>query len=276
MQDVTRVPSNFVLVIGDETSLAAAREPREANGAPAGPGGESAAVVLRQLGAHVQTAGFWDDFTRALDAARGATCRVVVVEAGERPDFAELALRAARRDARLRDLPALIALPERQVTRYQPSGGFDDFILFPYVPSELYARIRQLEWKASEFSTEERIKMGRLVVDRVAHEVTLDGRRVVMTAKEFSLLAFLMANRGRVFRREQLLARVWGAAYEGGARTVDIHVRRLRAKLGEALPLETLRGAGYKLRAPDQLPDEDSPGRPTLRAVRQGAASSAS
>jgi DNA-binding winged helix-turn-helix (wHTH) protein len=106
------------------------------------------------------------------------------------------------------------------------------------------------EWTRSEFATEERLKIGSLVVDRAAHEVSVDGRRVTLTAKEFALLAFLAANRGRVFSRETLLARVWGSRYEGGARTVDIHVRRLRAKLGDALPLETLRGAGYKLRAP--------------------------
>jgi DNA-binding response OmpR family regulator len=82
--------------------------------------------------------------------------------------------------------------------------------------------------------------------------VSSDGRRVTLTAKEFALLAFLAAHRGRVFTREALLARVWGSRYEGGARTVDIHVRRLRAKLGDALPLETLRGAGYKLRAPNE------------------------
>jgi DNA-binding winged helix-turn-helix (wHTH) protein len=70
------------------------------------------------------------------------------------------------------------------------------------------------------------------------------------------LLSFLAANRGRVFTREVLLSRVWGARYEGGARTVDIHVRRLRAKLGDALPLETLRGAGYKLRSPSEQAGE--------------------
>ena len=71
--------------------------------------------------------------------------------------------------------------------------------------------------------------------------------------REFALLSFLCDRRGRALTREQLLAKVWGARYEGGPRTVDIHVRRLRAKLGDDLPLETLRGAGYKLRAPTEL-----------------------
>ena len=114
-----------------------------------------------------------------------------------------------------------------------------------------YARIRALEWRRSEFANEERSKVGTLLVDRVAHEVTVDGRAVTLTAKEFALVSFLAANRGRVFSRDTLLARVWGRAYNGGPRTVDIHVRRLRAKLGQALPLETMRGAGYKMRAPE-------------------------
>src|SRR6185312_11960507 len=121
------------------------------------------------------------------------------------------------------------------------------FVLVPYVPSELYARIRLLEWRRSEFATEERMKVGDIVVDRAAHEVLLDGASVSLTAKEFALLAYLAERRGKVVSRDELLRRVWGNRYEGGARTVDIHVRRLRAKLGQALPLSTLRGSGYKL-----------------------------
>ncbi|MFT3767326.1 MAG: response regulator transcription factor [Minicystis sp.] len=136
-----------------------------------------------------------------------------------------------------------------QAARVEPSSGFDDFVLVPYVPAELYARIRLLEWRRSEFATEERMKVGSLVIDRAAHDVLLDGASVPLTAKEFALLAYLCERRGKVVSREELLRRVWGNRYEGGARTVDIHVRRLRAKLGTALPLATLRGSGYKLEA---------------------------
>jgi DNA-binding response OmpR family regulator len=214
---------------------------------------EGAAAMLRQLGAEVHTQDLWDDFGGALEQARKAGgIRAMVFEAGERPDLAAAALRAARKVPELAEVSTLIALPPRQVTAYDPASGFDDFIIVPCVPAEIYARIRKLEWTKSEFATEERLKIGAVVVDRAAHEVSVDGRRVTLTAKEFALLAFLAANRGRVYSREALLARVWGSRYEGGARTVDIHVRRLRAKLGDALPLETLRGAGYKLRAPSE------------------------
>jgi DNA-binding response OmpR family regulator len=210
---------------------------------------EGAAAQLRQLGAEVRTLALWEDFG-GVAGDDAVAIRAIIVEAGDRPDLAMAALRSARREPVLETTPAILALPARQVARVEPSSGFDDFIVLPYVPAELYARIRRLEWNKSEFLTEERLKMGSLVIDRAAHDVTLDGRRIVLTAKEFALLAFLATNRGRVFSRETLLGRVWGARYEGGARTVDIHVRRLRAKLGEALPLETLRGAGYKLRSP--------------------------
>jgi len=232
-------PGAFVLVVGHRALV---------------DGPEGAAAMLRQLGSEVRTLDLWDDFVATIDQARsGGDVRAMVFEAGERPDLAAAALRAARKSPELGETPTILTLPPRQITSFDPASGFDDFIVMPCVPAELYARIRSLEWKRSEFATEERLKIGALLVDRAAHEVSVDGHRVSLTAKEFALLAFLAANRGRVFSRETLLARVWGSRYEGGARTVDIHVRRLRAKLGDALPLETLRGAGYKLRAPSDL-----------------------
>lgn len=228
---------SFVLVVGHTPDLAK---------------DESTASHLRQLGANVRTMDFWDDAADAIES-ENEQCRVIVVEAGERPDFATSSLRALRKNDRLRETPSIIVLPERQVALLEPGAGFDDFIVGPVKPVELYARIRKLEWQKSEFLTDERVKVGGMVIDRAAREVSVGGRRVSLTAKEFNLLAFLAANRGRVFGRDVLLARVWGARYEGGARTVDIHVRRLRAKFGDALPLETLRGAGYKLRAPQTV-----------------------
>jgi DNA-binding response OmpR family regulator len=233
---VARAPS-FVLVVGER-----ARLDHE----------DGAANQLRQLGAAVRTLELWEDASSVLEQGGRAEVRALIVEAGERPDLASSILRAVRKDSHLETMPSIVAVVAGQVARLEPSSGFDDFILIPYVPAELYARIRALEWKKSEFLTEERLKIGGLVVDRAGHDVTVDGRRVTLTAKEFALLAFLAGNRGRVFTREALLSRVWGARYDGGPRTVDIHVRRLRAKLGAALPLETLRGSGYKLRAPSE------------------------
>lgn len=215
---------------------------------------EGAAFVLRQLGATVRTLDLWADPMNLFaedpdeDAVRP---RALVFEALDRPDLAVAALRTVRREPLFDNVGALVAVTVGQIARIEPSSGFDDFVLHPYVPEELYARIRALEWKRSEFATEERHKIGAILIDRAGHEVSVQGRPVSLTAKEFALLAYLAERRGKVLSRDHLLARVWGNRYDGGPRTVDIHVRRLRAKLGEALPLETLRGSGYKLRAPD-------------------------
>src|SRR5580692_2502933 len=214
---------------------------------------DGAAGVLRGLGADVRTLDLWDEPHRLFaddveEPAPGP--RALLVEALDRPDLAMAALRALRREPRLENVGALLAVRGAQVARIEPSSGFDDFVIAPFVPAELYARIRLLEWRRSEFATEERMKVGSIVVDRAAHEVLLDGASVSLTAKEFALLAYLAAHRGKVVSRDELLRRVWGNRYEGGARTVDVHVRRLRAKLGAALPLETLRGSGYKLSEP--------------------------
>lgn len=231
------MPSPFVLVLGLGPEMEAPEAPKAA---------------LSRLGARVVTLELWDDPATALED--GAAVRAVVIQSGERTDLAVSALRAVRAVPELERVPALLTLPPRQLTHVEPSSGFDDFLVLPATPAEIYARLRWLEWRTSEFSGDERQKMGRLVVDRAAHEATVDGGTVKLTAKEFALLAFLVEHRGRVFSRDRLLARVWGPRYEGGPRTVDIHVRRLRAKLGDAFPLETLRGAGYKLPAPSDAP----------------------
>lgn len=211
---------------------------------------DGAANILRSLGAEVSTIDLWDEPNRLFQGDDLAEIRSLIVEALDRPDLAIAALRALRREPRLKDAGALLAVTAPQVARVDPASGFDDFVLVPYVPAELYARIRILDFRRSEFATEERMKVGSIVIDRAAREVLLGGASVSLTAKEFSLLAYLTERRGKVVSREELLRRVWGSRYEGGARTVDIHVRRLRAKLGQALPLVTLRGAGYKLEAP--------------------------
>jgi len=221
---------------------------------------DGAAITLRQLGAQVRTLDLWDDPINLFsedDVEVEARPRALLFEALDRPDLAMAALRAVRKEQVFDNVGAIISVTVGQIARIDPSSGFDDFVLHPYVPEEVYARIRAVEWRRSEFATDERHKVGPIVLDKAAHEVTVGGRPVLLTAKEFALLAYLCERRGKVLSRDHLLARVWGNRYDGGPRTVDIHVRRLRAKLGDALPLETLRGSGYKLRMPDPDPGED-------------------
>jgi DNA-binding winged helix-turn-helix (wHTH) protein len=221
---------------------------------------EGAVSTLGQLGATVRSLDLWDDPVNLItddDEENDVKPRALLFEALDRPDLAVAALRAVRKEPFFDTVGAIISVTVGQVARIEPSSGFDDFVLHPYVPEELYGRIRSLEWRRSEFATEERYKVGPIVVDRSGHEVTVQGRPISLTAKEFALLAYMCERRGKVLSRDHLLARVWSNRYDGGPRTVDIHVRRLRAKLGDALPLETLRGSGYKLRAPDAEHEDD-------------------
>lgn len=172
---------------------------------------------------------------------------VVLVEAGDDGDLGGFVVRRVRSASGR--VPVILAVTVGQLTRVDPAWGHDDFILMPYVPQELYARVRAAEWRASEFTQPERIKIGALVIDLDAHEVSLGGTRIPMTNREFQLLVFLARGRGRVQRREQILAKVWGQRRVGTSRSLDVHIRKLRAKLASAVRIETVRGVGYKLDA---------------------------
>ena len=127
--------------------------------------------------------------------------------------------------------------------------GADDYVVKPFSVRELALRIRAILRRGSRPGQGSVLCRGRLTLDAEAHRVTLDGEEVPLTATEFRLLEDLMRHAGAVRTREQLLNAVWGYSFEGYARTVDTHVRRLRAKLGdEAAALETVRGVGYRLR----------------------------
>lgn len=207
-------------------------------------------AILRELGCRVRAADLWDSLED--DAALGKDPpAAVLVEVLDQVEAGRAALARLRAAPQLAEVPILAAVSVPALQRLDPADGFDDLVLVPYVPVELYVRIRRAEWRRSEYSDAERLKLGPLVIDCAAHEVSVDGRSIQLTHQEFALLEFLVRNRGRVFSRQQLLERVWGVDYYGGSRTVDIHVRRLRMKLAAAAkPLETVRGVGYKMKEP--------------------------
>lgn len=125
---------------------------------------------------------------------------------------------------------------------------FDDFCLDPFHPRELEARLRHMLSGKSSGSDTEIIEYGALVLNPETYEAAIDGEPLDLTYMEYELLRFLAAHPAKVFTREVLLNRVWGYEYYGGARTVDVHVRRLRAKLGEenAGLIQTVRSVGYR------------------------------
>jgi DNA-binding response OmpR family regulator len=124
---------------------------------------------------------------------------------------------------------------------------FDDFCLSPFHPRELEARLRHLMWRAGRGTAPELVEYGDLTLNLETYQAALRGRPLDLTYMEYELLKFLASHPGKVFTRETLLSRVWGYEYYGGARTVDVHVRRLRAKLGEehANLIQTVRSVGY-------------------------------
>jgi DNA-binding response OmpR family regulator len=124
--------------------------------------------------------------------------------------------------------------------------GADDYVTKPFSPRELAARIKAVLRRTDAGPRADVLELDGLRVARDAREVTVDGEPVELTAKEFDLLAFLLEHQGVVFTRDQLLDRVWGMAYYGGTRTVDVHVAQLRRKLGRPAVIRTVRGAGYK------------------------------
>jgi DNA-binding response OmpR family regulator len=125
---------------------------------------------------------------------------------------------------------------------------FDDFCLSPFHPRELEARITHLFWRTGRGTRPELVEYGSLVLNLETYQAAVSGRPLDLNSMEYELLKFLATHPGKVFTRETLLSRVWGYEYYGGARTVDVHIRRLRAKLGEenANLISTVRSVGYR------------------------------
>jgi len=159
-----------------------------------------------------------------------------------------------KRDRRLKDLPLVLLVTEEQLGRVDFSWGADDYLTLPVSPKRLAERIKFLLWKLNKIELKNGLKLGGLAIDFERYEVHVDGVPVDLTYKEFELLKFLARQPGKVFTREVLLDKVWGYDYYGGTRTVDVHIRRLRAKLetGEAAYIETVRHVGYKFLAPER------------------------
>lgn len=128
--------------------------------------------------------------------------------------------------------------------------GADDYVPKPFSPRELVARVKAVLRRTQPRPPSDVLSLGGVELKRGAREATCSGAALDLTMKEFDLLACFLGHAGLALTREQLLEQVWGLEFPGGTRTVDQHVAQLRAKLGGALTIETLRGVGYKLVRP--------------------------
>lgn len=143
--------------------------------------------------------------------------------------------------------PLIVVVTEGGLAAISSDWGASDIILEGAGPGELDARIRMAIGKANQFERSTQIHASGIVIDEASYSAKVNGRTLDLTFKEFELLRFLAQHTGRVFTRDQLLSEVWGYDYFGGTRTVDVHIRRLRAKLGDYESLiGTVRNVGYR------------------------------
>ena len=201
---------------------------------------------------YLRNAGF--RVLQATDAARG-----LELIAQEQPSLVLMdiglpggmdGLEACRELRRRSDVPVVvITARDDEVDRVLGLElGADDYVTKPFSPRELVARVRAIlrRTEASQRPNDDPLTIGAVCVDPLRREVTVTGTPVALTAREFDLLAHFAGNQGIVLTRQQLLDAVWGPGWFGDERTVDVHVRQLRRKLGDDLPLATVWGVGYR------------------------------
>ncbi|HYM16273.1 MAG TPA: response regulator transcription factor [Dehalococcoidia bacterium] len=209
-----------------------------------------ASEEMQPLAASLDEAGFAVQhaaLSRLLDEARVDTPAVLLFNLIQRADLALI-----RNTLRSADMPhgiaTLAAIRSDQLASFDFSTGFDDFIVHPALGDELAARVRRAIWLKSGVESDNTLRAGDLHIDLSNYKAYVAGRPIDLTYKEFELLRFLATNRDKVFTREALLNRVWGYDFYGGARTVDVHVRRLRSKIEDNAHtfIETVRNVGYR------------------------------
>jgi DNA-binding response OmpR family regulator len=157
------------------------------------------------------------------------------------------------------DVPVIAVLTEDELVAVTREWVVDDILLSDVSPAEVEARLRLLRARADRsLRRAGALRLGELVIDEAAYAARLRGRPLALAYKEFELLRYLAQHAGQVFSRAQLLQEVWGYDYFGGPRTVDVHVRRLRAKLGaeHEQMIGTVRNVGYKFVQPDRDTEE--------------------
>lgn len=158
-------------------------------------------------------------------------------------------LRRIKESPALRDLPVIMATARgTEYDKIQSLDlGADDYLVKPFGLMEMVSRVKAVLRRCGT-KEHQALTLGGLTLDAAGHTVTADGRRIELTYKEFELLRLFLAHPGRALTREELFSQVWGDSYQGETRTLDMHIRTLRQKLGQyGTHIETVRGVGYRL-----------------------------
>ena len=188
------------------------------------------------------------EVTRQMGGQSPDLLLVDVDEAATGSEIQELAQKIRQE----RHIPVVALLPREKLNGFDFSASIDDFVVKPWEAIEVMTRIKRVLRQKESTDGQDIIRCGDLVIDSAKCEVSLDGKPIILTFKEYQLLKFLASNKGRVFTREALLNKVWGWDYYGGDRTVDVHIRRLRSKIEDMNHsfIETIRNIGYRFAAP--------------------------
>jgi len=183
---------------------------------------------------------------RNIDAIRKEEQNLLLVdtEIFESPDAIQFYLSRVRK--KVQDIPVLLIHRVSRLHEIEKDWFFNDFILYPFRKGELPIRIRRL--LNEDTADQDSIVIGPFRINPKEYSVYLNEEKLDLTYKEFEILRLLAQNRGTVFSRKELLNIIWGMEYIGGTRTVDVHIRRLRGKLGEEFNtvIETVRNVGYR------------------------------
>lgn len=173
---------------------------------------------------------------------------LVGIDGSSAPDHPESMLEQLCELRMTRNLPAIAIISETKLGHIDSHLAIDDFVVKPWNLVEVATRAKRVIKQTNNVQNSDLIKCGDLVIDIPKCEVSIDGRLLALTFKEYELIKFLARNKGRVFTREALLNEVWGYDYYGGDRTVDVHIRRLRSKLNDPnnAYIQTVRNIGYR------------------------------
>jgi len=176
---------------------------------------------------------------------------ILIIDADICDDLNAMQFYLSKIRKKFKSIPILLIIEEKSLENIDLEWFFDDFVVYPFRSGELPKRIHRIVLDKNLLDDENIEAIGNLKINLKEYSVYLNGERLDLTYKEFELMRFMVQNKDVVFSRKELLNKIWGVDYIGGTRTVDVHIRRLRSKLGNEFNaiIETVRNVGYRCKS---------------------------